>query len=98
MVVVRDRLPEIADSIAANFNKPAVYLLVLHLSRLRSTAPVEPVNRMKNTKVGAKLKELIKTGTLQQRFEIGRTAIAMFADDKEVIEIYEKDILNPEFK
>ena len=85
---VGNRLPEIADVIAANFSKPAVGLFV---SQFRKNW-IEP---MKDTKVGDKVKELVTTGTLQQRFDMRGVAIRMFADDKVVREVYEKDVLNP---
>ena len=84
---VGNRLPEIADVIAANFDKPAVGLFV---SQFRKNW----VEAMKDTKVGDKVKEVVLTGTLQQRFDLRNVAIRMFVDDKLVREVYEKDVLN----
>ena len=96
---VAARLPEIADVIAENFDKPGVTYLVKQLGSIwfgdvSGKSPL--IKSLKKTKVGDKIKGLVKTGTLQQRFDIHRTALEMFADEKDVLEIYEKDLLNPE--
>ena len=85
---MQKRIPEIADVIAANFSKPTVVSFVSQFG--------EPLAaRMKNTKVADKIKELVLTGTLQQRFDMQNVALAMFVDDDEVLEKYESDLFNP---
>ena len=93
---VQNRFNELTGPLVENVNKPGVILLIRYLIPNDSNETYrKQVKEFRNSAVGIKVKEFILTGTPQQRFSVLNMAFEYFVDDPEVLEAYERDLLDP---
>ena len=92
---IQKRVTELTVPLSENIDEPWVASL---LENLLPTGPDSDADleTLRNSAVGVKVKELIQTATPQKRFKTISLAFKLFGSDQQVLEAYERDLLDPE--
>ena len=89
------RFAELSDVIGEHFDKPEVRVIAGYLIPENLVAPAPTVEQLQTSVVGQKLRAFLKTATVNQRFEVHQLALKIFADDQEILQAYQSDLLDP---
>ena len=90
-----DRNQELADSLAANFDKPIVRAIANTLMPKLAAREGEPMTQFQDSALGMKVKEFVLTMKPQKRIEVMPLALSIFPDDQQVLQEYQNDLLDP---
>ena len=89
-----DRYMELNDTFAKNFDKPAVREMVSYLLAGASLQG-ESRTQLQESSLGRKLKEFVQTVPPEVRGDVLPLAFEIFPDDQQVLQAYQKDLLDP---
>ena len=89
------RFTELSDVIGEHFDKPEVRVIAGYLIPKNLVAPAPTVEQLQKSAVGQQLRAFLKTATANQRFEVHQLALKIFADDQEILQAYQSDLLDP---
>ena len=92
--VVWDRYTELVDPFAENFDKPLVRAMANILLPAASRKS-ESLTRFQGSALGIKVRTFVQTATPGQRLEVLKLAFGIFPDDQQVLQTYQKDLLDP---
>ena len=92
--VVYDRYTELLDPFAENFDKPLVRAMAEYLVP-RASFDHQPLTKIQESALGARVKEFVQTATAVERLEVLLLAFGIFPDDQQLLQTYQKDMLDP---
>ena len=95
---VFQRYTELSDTFAENFDKPLVRSIAEYLIPSAAARKDDKLTRFQGSALGEKVKEIVRTGTPEQRIKVLQLAFGIFPDDQQVLLAYQEDLLNPELK
>ena len=95
--VIFDRHEELNDTFAKNFDKPGVRKMARYLIDGTSLQG-EALTQFQESALGKKLKAFVQTATPEQRMDILYFAFKIFPDDQQVLQTYQKDLIDPNLK
>lgn len=95
-LVFSDRYTELADPLAENFNQPLVRAMANAVLPACAARQRESLTRFQGSALGIRLKEFVQTANPEQRIDVLAIAFAIFPDDQQILQAYQKDLLDPE--
>ena len=93
--VLTERYRELADPFAENLDKQNVAVMASVVLLDGAARNWRSMKQFQRLTLGKNVKELVQTGTPEQRISLIRLAFRIFPDDPEMLLAYQNDLLNP---